>query len=90
MLASDARIVIYGPFNIGGKFSAPSNAAFDASLRERDPACGIRDLEAVQALAVQAGLTFLADIEMPANNRCLVWGASQSTRTHVNSGTGTR
>ena len=75
-MAPDARIVIYGPFNIGGQFTAPSNADFDASLRERDPASGIRDLEAVQALAAQAGLSFLADIEMPANNRCLGWQAA--------------
>lgn len=78
VLAPDARIVIYGPFNIGGQFTAPSNAAFDASLREWDPTSGIRDREAVQALAAQAGLSFLADIEMPANNRCLVWQPAQS------------
>ena len=73
LLAPDATIVVYGPFNVDGRFSAPSNAAFDASLRERDPASGIRDLEAVKALATQAGLRFEADIEMPANNCCLVW-----------------
>ena len=50
-----------------------ANAAFDADLRSDDPRRGIRDLEAVQALAAQAGLALVADIEMPANNRCLVW-----------------
>lgn len=78
VLARDAKIAIYGPFNIGGQFTAPSNAAFDVWLRERDPASGIRDLEAVQALAAQARLVFEADIEMPANNRCLVWRGSRS------------
>jgi SAM-dependent methyltransferase len=73
LLDAQARLVIYGPFNVGGAFTAPSNATFDAQLRAGDPRRGIRDLEAVQALAAQSGLDFVADIEMPANNRCLVW-----------------
>jgi SAM-dependent methyltransferase len=73
VLADDAVVVVYGPFNLGGRFTSPSNAAFDARLREDDPARGIRDLEAVQALAAEAGLAFVADVEMPANNRCVVW-----------------
>ncbi|MGH8029409.1 MAG: DUF938 domain-containing protein [Arenimonas sp.] len=68
-----ARLVIYGPFNVGGKYTAPGNEAFDARLRSDDPQRGIRDLEAVQALAAKAGFEFLADIDMPANNRCLAW-----------------
>jgi SAM-dependent methyltransferase len=73
VLADDATLVVYGPFNIGGRFTAPSNAAFDAQLRAADPKRGIRDLEAVQALAAQAGLACVADLPMPANNRCVVW-----------------
>lgn len=73
VLAADASLVVYGPFNLGGRYTAASNAAFDARLRADDPQRGIRDLEAVQALAQQAGLSFVADVEMPANNRCLVW-----------------
>jgi SAM-dependent methyltransferase len=73
VLDDTATLVVYGPFNLGGQFTSPSNAAFDARLRGDDPRRGIRDLEAVQALAAQAGLDFVADIEMPANNRCLVW-----------------
>jgi cyclopropane fatty-acyl-phospholipid synthase-like methyltransferase len=73
VLAAKATVVFYGPFNIGGEFTSPSNAAFDASLRAENPARGIRDLEAVQALAKQAGLVFIEDIPMPANNRCLVF-----------------
>ncbi|MEO8161602.1 MAG: DUF938 domain-containing protein [Arenimonas sp.] len=73
LLAAKATVVFYGPFNVGGQFSSPSNADFDASLRADDPQRGIRDIEAVQALAEAAGLTFMADIPMPANNRCLVW-----------------
>ena len=73
VLTAKATVVFYGPFNIGGEFTSPSNAAFDASLRAADPRMGIRDLEAVQALAAAAGLHFEADIPMPANNRCLVF-----------------
>jgi SAM-dependent methyltransferase len=73
VLAAKATLVFYGPFNIGGEFTSPSNAAFDASLRAENPARGIRDLEAVQALAEGAGLRFIEDIAMPANNRCVVF-----------------
>jgi hypothetical protein len=73
VLAAKATLVFYGPFNIGGEFTSPSNAAFDASLRAENPARGIRDLEAVQALAEAAGLRFIEDIAMPANNRCVVF-----------------
>jgi cyclopropane fatty-acyl-phospholipid synthase-like methyltransferase len=72
VLADDATVVLYGPFNVGGRFTSASNEAFDARLRADDPQRGIRDLEAVLALAADAGLALLADIEMPANNRCLV------------------
>jgi SAM-dependent methyltransferase len=78
VLDDAATVVVYGPFNLGGEFTSPSNAAFDAQLRAADPRRGIRDLGAVRALAAQAGLDFVADIEMPANNRCVVFrrGAS--------------
>lgn len=73
VLAPGARVVVYGPFNVGGQFTSASNADFDRQLRNDDPQRGIRDLEAVQALAARAGLSPVADLEMPANNRCLVW-----------------
>jgi hypothetical protein len=63
----------YGPFNLGGRFTSPSNQRFDAELRLADPRRGIRDLEAVDALARAAGLQLLADEPMPANNRCVSW-----------------
>jgi len=68
-----ALLVVYGPFNYAGKFTSPSNAAFDASLRAADPRRGIRDFEAVDALAQAAGLTLVEDRAMPANNRTLTW-----------------
>jgi cyclopropane fatty-acyl-phospholipid synthase-like methyltransferase len=64
---------LYGPFNYDNNFSSESNARFDEWLKQRDPVSGIRDFEALQILATKAGLDFIEDIEMPANNRILVW-----------------
>lgn len=72
-LAVGGLLVVYGPFNHGGQFTSHSNAAFDAALRDADPKRGIRDFEAVDALAQAAGLVLVGDVAMPANNRCLVW-----------------
>jgi cyclopropane fatty-acyl-phospholipid synthase-like methyltransferase len=65
--------LLYGPFSYGESHTSPSNAAFDASLRARDPEMGVRAFEAVDALAQAAGLQLLEDNAMPANNRLLVW-----------------
>jgi cyclopropane fatty-acyl-phospholipid synthase-like methyltransferase len=69
----DAKLAIYGPFNQDGRFTSASNAAFDESLKSRAPHMGIRDREAVDALARKAGFAFVDDVAMPANNRTLVW-----------------
>ncbi|MBW8306215.1 MAG: DUF938 domain-containing protein [Thiobacillus sp.] len=66
-------LAVYGPFNYKGAFTSESNARFDAWLKTRDPASGVRDFEAVDALARARGLVLLQDIAMPANNRMLVW-----------------
>lgn len=73
VLESGARVAVYGPFHYEGRPTSESNAAFDASLKARDAAMGIRDFEAVDALARRQGLRLTADQGMPANNRCLVW-----------------
>jgi SAM-dependent methyltransferase len=73
VLDADATLVAYGPFNYCGAFTSDSNAQFDAWLRARDPRSGVRDFETVDARAQAIGLQLVADIEMPANNRCLVW-----------------
>ena len=73
ILAEQAKIAIYGPFNYGGRYSSESNAVFDASLKEMAAHQGIRDFEAVDALATKAGLRLLEDRAMPSNNRCLIW-----------------
>jgi hypothetical protein len=73
LLADDATVAVYGPFNIGGTFTSESNRQFEDWLKARDPRSGIRDLEAVNALAESIGLRLIDDIAMPANNRMLVW-----------------
>lgn len=69
---------LYGPFSYGGKHTAESNARFDAMLRTRDPASGLRDFEAIAALAGRCGLELVEDNAMPANNRLLVFRKSGS------------
>ena len=73
VMAKDAVLAVYGPFNYDGKFTSASNAEFDVWLKQRSAASGIRDFEAVNALAESIGLKRLADHAMPANNRTLVW-----------------
>jgi cyclopropane fatty-acyl-phospholipid synthase-like methyltransferase len=73
ILADQAKVAIYGPFNYGGRFTSESNAAFDLRLRENAPHQGIRDFEKVSGLAEKAGLELVEDRAMPSNNRCLVW-----------------
>jgi len=73
VLGRAAPLIVYGPFRRGGAHTAPSNADFDADLRAQDPAWGIRDLEAVAALAVQAGFAPPVAVPMPANNFTLVF-----------------
>lgn len=64
---------LYGPFNYGGSHTSESNARFDAMLRGRDPASGLRDFEAIVALGKKNGLVLGEDHAMPANNRLLVF-----------------
>ena len=71
VLRSGGLLYLYGPYKVGGAHTAPSNAAFDESLRARDPAWGVRDLEAVAALAEANGLAFVERVAMPANNLSL-------------------
>jgi hypothetical protein len=72
-LRKDGLLFLYGPFKRAGKHTADSNATFDASLRQGNPEWGVRDVEAVEALAERAGLSLIDMAEMPANNLTLVW-----------------
>ena len=73
LLPRSGVFALYGPFNYGGKHTSESNARFDAMLRGRDPASGLRDFEKVKALAETCGLPLVEDNPMPANNRLLVF-----------------
>jgi len=73
LLAPGAPLFVYGPFMRDGLHTAPSNAAFDASLRARDAAWGVRDLTDVDGLARGHGFTLALTMAMPANNLSVVW-----------------
>ena len=68
-----ALLTVYGPFNTNGQYTSAGNATFDAALRDDDPRRGIRDFDAVDALARNVGLALVEDKAMPANNRCVTW-----------------
>ncbi len=71
-------VCFYGPYNYHGRFTSESNARFDEWLKSRDPESGIRDFKAIDQLASSHGLILTGDIEMPINNRTLVWHAKQT------------
>lgn len=73
LLAPGAPLILYGPYVEQDVPTAESNVAFDASLRARDPAWGLRDLDTVKAAAAAAGLTFAERRAMPANNLMLLF-----------------
>jgi hypothetical protein len=72
-LAPQGRLLIYGPFFVDGETAAQGNLAFDADLRARDPAWGLRRLADVLGEARAAGLALQQRITMPANNLLLVF-----------------
>lgn len=73
VLPAGAPLVMYGPYKRGGRHTADSNAAFDASLRSRDPSWGVRDLDDVAAEAKKHALELEEVVEMPANNLTVVY-----------------
>jgi len=77
-LPADGRLFLYGPFKRDGKHTAISNAVFDTSLREGNLEWGVRDIEALEKLAVSAGLGLVEIAEMPANNLILVFERPKS------------
>lgn len=72
-LLPGAPFALYGPFHFAGEHTAQSNADFHRQLRARDPNMGIRDALQVEAQATISGLVLARDIEMPANNRILLF-----------------
>jgi len=73
LLRPEGILYLYGPFMRSGAHTAPSNAAFDADLKRRDPRWGVRDIDDLVRAAAPHGLELREVIEMPANNRSLVF-----------------
>lgn len=73
LLATGAPLYLYGPYRQSGVALAPSNAVFDDSLRRRNPKWGLRELDAVAALAADAGFGGPQVTAMPANNLSVVF-----------------
>jgi SAM-dependent methyltransferase len=73
VLAPGGVLFLYGPYKERGVHTAPSNEAFDASLRARNPEWGVRDLDDVKALAEREGLDLAERVVMPANNLSVVF-----------------
>lgn len=73
VLEPAGRLIVYGPFNIGGQFTSKGNEQFDSMLRAEHPAMGVRDLEALDALAESAGLSRTHLVALPANNHLVEW-----------------
>jgi SAM-dependent methyltransferase len=73
VLAPSGVLFLYGPYKEGGRHTAPSNEAFDADLRARNPEWGVRDLDTVRALAERYGLAFEERVAMPSNNLSVIF-----------------
>lgn len=73
LLVHGGRFCLYGPFNRNGEFTAPSNEKFHQRLQAGDASMGLRDTAALETLAGDHQMILEQDIEMPANNRILVF-----------------
>jgi len=72
LLRPDGVLFLYGPFMIGGKHTATTNAAFDAALKQRDPRWGVRDVDDIVSEAAPNGLELREVVDMRANNLSLM------------------
>src|SRR4029077_14733165 len=73
LLPTGGVLFLYGPFREHGQHTAPSNAAFDESLKARDPDWGVRDLDEVTALGGEHGFSLQRIVAMPANNLSVIF-----------------
>ena len=73
LLRPGGLLCLYGPFMQHGVHNAPSNAAFDESLKSRNPDWGLRDIDDLERVATSSGLRLHEIIDMPANNRMLAF-----------------
>lgn len=73
LLRAGGRLCLYGPFMHNGAHNAPSNAVFDETLKARNPSWGLRDIADLERVAGAVGLRLGEIVEMPANNKLLVF-----------------
>lgn len=73
VLPTGGLLYLYGPYLESDVETAPSNLAFDQSLKDRNPAWGLRRLDDVTALAARHGLMLAERIAMPANNLSVIF-----------------
>jgi hypothetical protein len=73
VLPAGGILYLYGPYKIGGRHTAPSNAEFDAYLRNQNAAWGIRDLDEITALAKRHNFALVETVQMPANNLSVIF-----------------
>jgi cyclopropane fatty-acyl-phospholipid synthase-like methyltransferase len=78
VLVPGGLFLLYGPFMYDGEHVSESNQRFDQWLKSVEPHRGVRDLSWLRGLAAPLGLTLEADVEMPVNNRILVWRRESS------------
>jgi hypothetical protein len=76
ILRQGGILYLYGPFKQGREHTAPSNEAFDASLRAQNPEWGVRDIEEVVAVAERESLKLIKTVAMPANNLSVIFQVS--------------
>lgn len=79
-LDAGGLFLVYGPFMRDGRISAPSNVAFNASLKAQAPHMGLRDVSDLEQLARRAGMVLQDTQPMPANNELLVWQKGEGAR----------
>ena len=73
LLKSDGKLITYGPYSVNGLLTPESNVLFDLSLKSRNASWGIRDISYLEAEAKKTHLILQNTIEMPCNNKCLVF-----------------